>query len=174
MASVIANGGLVKKVWFPREVLVVSHGHRCAVSLPIETRPARRASCSSPATWCCPGRCRSSSFWPAGDLHRLALSLALAALNVYFRDLTYSGASSASMVLLTPVVWTLDTVPTCWLDWPRGNPWERLSSPSVTCCTSFGARRPSLDAAEPLRPSSRSGSASWIFARLSPRFAEEL
>ena len=53
-ASLLANANLVKKVWFPRELLVAATVGSFGVSFLIELGVLVGRCCSSPATWCCP------------------------------------------------------------------------------------------------------------------------
>ncbi len=105
----------------------------------------------------------------------VGIGLALAALNVYYRDIAYLWTIVVqAWFYLTPVVWTLDTVPTwlarlaSWqpmgafviairdvlyeLRWPAALRWTQLIIYAVVAL----------------------GLGQLIFARMSPRFAEEL
>ena len=174
MASVIANGGLVKKVWFPREVLVHSTVIAAGVSLLIEL-----------GLLCVILLFAGNMVLPwipvllvlvvLLALFTIGLSLVLAACNVYFRDLTYLwGIVSQLWFFATPIIYPASLLPAS-LQWlPRINPMYAFVSafrdvlydlrfPTMLTWVKMG-----LTVVVAL------AFGSWVFSRLSPRFAEEL
>ena len=55
MVALLGNAGLIKKVYFPRQILVLPPILALDWSFVIEIGAARACSCWSSATWCCPG-----------------------------------------------------------------------------------------------------------------------
>jgi ABC-type polysaccharide/polyol phosphate export permease len=174
MAAVVANGPLVKKVWFQREVLVVSAVLAQAVSFLIEL-----------GLLCVVLLIAGNMVLPwipvmlvlvvLLTLMTVGVALFLASCNVYFRDLTYLwGVIGQLWFFATPIIYSVALMPERlhWL--PRINPmyafvtgfrdvmydlrfptaltWLKMGL-SVAIALAFG---------------------SWVFSKLSPRFAEEL
>ena len=174
MGSVIASAGLVKKVWFPREVLVVSSTASLLVSLAIEMgllSVVLLIAGNVVIPWLVP----LTLLLLLLAVFSVGVGLTLAALNVYYRDIAYLWTIVVqAWFYLTPVVWTLDTVPT-WL--ARLASWQPMGSFVIAVRdVLYDLRWPS--AARWLQLTLYAVAAlvlgQLIFARMSPRFAEEL
>jgi ABC-type polysaccharide/polyol phosphate export permease len=174
MGGLAANAGLVKKVWFPREVLVVSTTLSLVVSLGIELGVLSVAliiAGNMVIPWLVP----LTAVVALLVVFTVGMALIFSALNVFYRDVGYLWTILAqAWFYLTPIVYPIEIVPD-WLRqivsaqpmggfvvafhnllydlrWPSAGRWLHL----VLCATvalAFGQ---------------------WVFARMSPRFAEEL
>ena len=178
MSSLLANGGLVKKVWFPREVLVFATSGSFLFGFAIE------------ASLLCVALIIAGNMvlpWlPVVLLLMILLAtfatgiaLVLAALNVYFRDLGYLWSIFAQLWFFgTPIVYpssyVAQKVSPRVLRLYEANPmavfvrsfrdvlyelrWPTLTQFAYLIALAAGSMTVGL----------------WAFARLSPRFAEEL
>ncbi len=90
--SIVGNGGLIKKVYLPREIFPLSALGSAlfnfVIQLVILIARDRRRAASSPTGARLAATCRSSLRGPAGRVG-LALALLLSAVNVYLRDVQY-------------------------------------------------------------------------------------
>jgi ABC-type polysaccharide/polyol phosphate export permease len=174
MAAVVANGGLVKKVWFPREVLVHSTVLAATVSLLIELGLLSVILVAF-GNMVVPWIPVLLVLVALLALFTIGLALALAACNVYFRDLTYLwGIVSQLWFFATPIIYPATLLPAS-LQWlPRINPMYAFVSAFRDVL--YDLRFPTaLTWAKILLTVAVSlGIGSWVFGRLSPRFAEEL
>jgi len=111
MTSVVGNAALVKKVWFPREVLVFSVIASWLISFCIEMSVATGlliAGGSEPYVYL-PG---VLVVMLLQTVFITGLSLGLAAVNVYFRDVSHlMGLFLQLWFYLTPIVYSLEQVP---------------------------------------------------------------
>jgi ABC-type polysaccharide/polyol phosphate export permease len=174
MGTLLGNAGLVKKVWFPREILVVSSTTSLLVSLGIELGVLSIALMIA-------GNFVIPWFVPLVLLMLLLASfsvgvgLVFAALNVYYRDINYLwGIISQAWFYLTPVVWTLNAVP-IWL--VRLSSWQPMGSFIIAARDLlYDLRSPTPARWLQLTVISVVSLAfgELVFSRLSPRFAEEL
>jgi ABC-type polysaccharide/polyol phosphate export permease len=174
MGTIIGSAGLVKKVWFPREILVVSSTISLLVSLAIELGVLSIALLIA-GNFVIPWLVPLAVLMLLLTVFSIGMGLIFSALNVYYRDINYLwGIVSQAWFYLTPVVWTLNGVPmwlarlASWqpmgsfviaardliydLRWPSAARWLHLTLISIVTLA-FGE---------------------WVFSRLSPRFAEEL
>ena len=174
MANVVANGALVKKVWFPREVLVVSSVLAGAVSFLIELAllgVILMIFGNMVLPWI-PIVLVLVLFL---TLVTIGFSLALSACNVYFRDLTYLwGIIGQLWFFITPIIYAASILPARvqWL--PRINPMYAFVSAFRN--SFYDLRFPTLLTWGKLGLTVVVTLAfgSWVFSKLSPRFAEEL
>lgn len=178
MSALLANAGLVKKVWFPREILVLSNVGSLLVSFAIEMGLLCVALLVA-GNMVLPWLPVAIALMVLLTVFATGLGLVLAALNVYFRDLSYLwGILVQLWFFATPIVyppelvqkrlhgWVLDVYeanPTAVfadafrrtlyeLRWPSAPQWAYLT---VVAAASLALGL-------------------WVFARLSVRFAEEL
>ena len=145
MVALLGNAGLIKKVYFPRQILVFA-----TVSPSTGASSSRWAcwscSCWSSATWCCP--------WLPGVVVAMVLltvfatgiGLILSVLNVYFRDLQYLvGIGLQLWFYATPIIYPITLVhglvaprlaADALLAQPDGRLRRRSSGPCSTTCSS--------------------------------------
>ena len=181
MGSLVANGGLVKKVWFPREVLVFATSASMLFSFLIEAGlliVALLAFGTMALPWI--PVVLVLTLLLAGFATGLALMLA--AGNVYFRDLSYLWSIFVQLwFFATPIVYPITLVAKRltgrwhWLlSAYRANPMAVFVEAYRRCL--YESRWPSgLQMGSLLLMSAVSLAAGlWVFARLSPRFAEEI
>jgi ABC-type polysaccharide/polyol phosphate export permease len=174
MGSLLAASGLIRKVWFPREVIVFAATASLAVSMAIEMGLV------------------VVGLLVAGNvvfawipvvlvvlvllgLFATGLGLALSAANVYFRDLSYLWSILAQVwFYATPIVYSLDQIPERMRAWVQLNPMT-LYVESIRSCLYDLAWPAWYQWLGMLGLSSASLALGLVvFARLSPRFAEEL
>lgn len=174
MSELIGNGSLIRKVWFPREILVASSVIAQVISFLIEL--ALLAVILAIVG-------NIVIVWVPVVLvlvvllgiFTLGVSLFLASLNVYFRDLSYLWGVLGQMIFYgTPIIYTVDILPANlhWL--PRVNP--IYSYISAFRSVMYDLQFPTAITWAKMGVSSAVALAiGWVvFARLSPRFAEEL
>jgi len=114
--SLVLNEALLRKVYFPREILPLAAVSAALVDLlpAVATLLIAAAAYGLQPTWT----------WLALPLPLLlvavaaaAFSLALSAINVYYRDVRYALPFLLQLALFaTPVVYSLDSVPGRWRD----------------------------------------------------------
>ena len=178
MGSLLANAGLVKKVWFPRETLVISAAASLFVSFLIEMGLLAVALLIA-GNMVLPWIPVALVLMLLVAVAAVGIGLVLAAVNVYFRDLSYLWSIFVQLwFFATPIVYPAELVskrihgtllklynanPVAvyarafraalyQLKWPRGIDVVQMAVFSLLCLA-LGL---------------------WTFARLSPRFAEEL
>jgi ABC-2 type transport system permease protein len=178
MGALVANAGLVKKVWFPREVLVFATSASWLVSMAIEVGVFSVALLIV-GNMVLPWLPIVIVLMVLLTLFATGLALVLSAVNVYFRDLGHLwGILSQIWFFGTPIVYPANLVegrisgvllriyeanPMAVfarafraalydLRWPTATQFGYLTVVAVVSMV-FGL---------------------WVFARLSPRFAEEL
>ena len=176
MATLLGNGSLIKKVYFPREALVLGVTVSGLVTFGIELALLmRRADVLR--------QLRRSRGCPCSLLlvallavFTTGVALVMSSLNVFFRDLSHLWALIAqAWFFLTPIVYPLDIVPAGSAAVHRGQPDDGLRR-----AVPRRALQPALPGVGPVRRCSRSSrsprspSAGGCSPRLSPRFAEEL
>ena len=113
LGALVGNGNLIKKVYFPRELLVVSTVTSVAVTLLIELGvlerdPAPLRQLRDPLD---PGHPRFS--WLLHVVFVLGIALVLSVVNVYFRDTAASCSRSSCKCSSTwpPIVYPIRYVP---------------------------------------------------------------
>ena len=110
MGSLVANGGLVKKVWFPREVLVFATSASMLFSFMIEASLLIVALLAF-GTMALPWLPIVLVLTLLLACFATGLALVLAAANVYFRDLSYLwGIFVQLWFFATPIVYTVSLV----------------------------------------------------------------
>lgn len=175
MSGLIGNGSLIRKVWFPREILVTATVISQTVSFLIELAllSVILAFVGNIAFLWTPV---ILALVVLLGIFTLGVSLFLASLNVYFRDLSYLwGVLGQLLFYGTPIIY-----PVVFLQ-ERGLEWITRINPIYPYISAFRSVMYDLQfptAMTWLRMSVISGVAlavGWaVFARLSPRFAEEL
>jgi ABC-2 type transport system permease protein len=183
MGSLIINGNLIKKVYFPREVLVAANVASWVVSLLIEL-----------AVLCVALLIAGNMVLPwlpalvllVGllALFTLGMSLLLSVLNVYFRDVQHLMAIVLQLwFYATPIVYPLSVVPPHrrWLGHEIPIRFLYRLNPMVRFVEAFrnllyDLRLPSLSDVAFLLVATAAALALGlaVFARLEPRLAEEL
>lgn len=180
MGALLANANLVKKVWFPRQLLVASTVGSFGVSFLIELgvlTVALLIAGNMVVPWLIP----VFGVVLIQVAFVLGLALALAVWNVYFRDLEYLvGIGLQFWFYATPIVYPVRVVEKALEDQPglltlyRLNPMTRFSE--VYRDLYYSLRGPTLaDIAFLLACAAASLVIGWIaFNRLEGRLAEEL
>ena len=183
MSSLIVNGNLIKKVYFPREVLVAANVASWVVSLLIELAVlcvALLLAGNMVLPWLPP----LILLVALQALFTLGMALLLSVLNVYFRDVQHLMAIVLQLwFYATPIVYPLTVVPESkrWLGHEIPvrflyglNPMVRFVE--VYRNLLYDLRLPSLGNVAFLVVASAAALAVGlaVFARLEPRLAEEL
>jgi lipopolysaccharide transport system permease protein len=181
MGSMVANGGLVKKVWFPREVLVFATAASLLFSFLIEAALLVVALLAF-GTMALPWVPVALGLTVLLACFATGLGLMLAAGNVYFRDLGYLWSIFTQLwFFATPIVYPITLVAKeltgswAWvLSVYRANPMALFVEAYRRCL--YEARWPTVGQVGGLLVISLVTLALglWVFARLSPRFAEEI
>jgi ABC-2 type transport system permease protein len=183
MSSLIINGNLIKKVYFPREVLVAANVASWVVSLLIELAVLCVALLIA-GNMVLPWLPALVLLVALQALFTLGMALLLSVLNVYFRDVQHLMAIVLQLwFYATPIVYPLSVVPPNrrWLGHEipirflyRLNPMVRFVE--VYRNLLYDLRLPSLaDVAFLLAASAAALAVGLaVFARLEPRLAEEL
>jgi ABC-type polysaccharide/polyol phosphate export permease len=174
MGSLAANSGLVKKVWFPREVLVVSTTFSLVVSLAIELGVlcvALLIAGNMVVPWLVPLAILVALL----TTFTIGLALIFSALNVFYRDVGYLWTILAqAWFYLTPIVYPIELAP----DWLRSIVSAQPMGGFVVAFHNllYDLRWPSAARWAHLVVCAAGALAlgQWVFARMSPRFAEEL
>jgi ABC-2 type transport system permease protein len=180
MGSLIANANLIKKVWFPRQVLVGATVASFGVSFAIEMGVLAVAfliAGNMVLPWLLPviGVAAIQAVFVLG------LALALAVWNVYFRDLEYLvGIALQFWFYSTPIVYPVSVVEDALVDRPalldvyRLNPMARFAEAYRDLL--YDLRGPTLSTIAYLAVCSLvSFAIGWTaFRRLQGRLAEEL
>ncbi len=180
MRSVTSNAQLIKKVYFPRELLPVSAVLASFVNFVLAFGVFWVIGLAFGV-----GSSRAMLFVPVIMLLQLALvlgiGLILAALNVFFRDTEHLvEVGLLAWFFLTPVFYAMSVVPNhtfLGLDVHR---WVFTLNPMATLVTDY--RYASMWGFLPIRHTLVTvviaavavGAGWWMFRRLAPRFAEEL
>jgi ABC-2 type transport system permease protein len=178
MGALVANAGLVKKVWFPREVLVFASTASWLVSLAIELGVFSIALLIV-GNMVLPWLPIVIVLMALLTLFATGLALALSAVNVYFRDLGHLwGILSQIWFFATPIVYPANLVET-----RLHGVLLRLYSANPMAVFARAFRAAMYDLRWPTAGQMGYLTAVavvsmvlglWVFARLSPRFAEEL
>ncbi len=177
MNVIIGNGNLVKKVRFPHEVLVISNAASSLVSLGIELT-LLAVGLTVVGNW-------RLIFWlpvllivvSLLAIFSIGVGLALSALNVFFRDIGYLWSIVAqAWFYLTPIAYTaalLDGHPTLKA-FSRFNPMAVFIT--AIRAVLYDLRSPTIGqfVYMVVVAGITLTAGLTIFARLSPRFAEEL
>ena len=178
MSTLLANAGLVKKVWFPREVLVLSNTGSLVVSFGIEMGLLCVALLVG-GNLVVPWLPVIVVLMVLLAVFATGIGLALASLNVYFRDLSYLwGIFIQLWFFATPIVYPPELVQKrvsgVWLRLYDANPTAVFSKAFRTVM--YELRWPSALDLLYLSVVSFAALAAglWVFNRLSVRFAEEL
>jgi ABC-2 type transport system permease protein len=178
MGTLIGNAGLVKKVWFPREVLVFATSASWLVSLGIEIGVFSVALLIA-GNMVLPWLPIVIVLMALLTLFSTGIALILAAVNVYFRDTGHLwGILSQIWFFATPIVYPADLV-----EARVSAPVARLfeANPMAVFARAFRAALYDLrwPTATQFGYLTAVGVLSmvfglWVFGRLAPRFAEEL
>lgn len=178
MGSLVANAGLVRKVWFPRETLVLSAAGSTFVSFLIEMGLVCVALVIV-GNMVLPWLPVVLVLMVLIAAFAVGLGLVLAAVNVYFRDLSYLwGIFTQLWFFATPIVYPAELVSTRIHGWVL-----RLydANPMAVYARTFRRAMYQLkwpgasDMAQLVAWSAVVLAVGlWTFAKLSPRFAEEL
>jgi ABC-2 type transport system permease protein len=183
MGSLIINGNLIKKVYFPREVLVAANVASWVVALLIELAVLCVALLVA-GNMVLPWLPALVLLIALQALFTLGMALLLSVLNVYFRDVQHLMAIVLQLwFYATPIVYPLSVVPAHrrWLGHEipirflyRLNPMVRFVE--VYRNLLYDLRLPSLANVAFLVAASAAvlGIGLAVFARLEPRLAEEL
>jgi ABC-2 type transport system permease protein len=178
MGALVGNAGLVKKVWFPREVLIFASATSWLVSLGIELGVFAVALLIV-GNMVLPWLPIVIVLMVLLALFATGLALILSAVNVYFRDTGHLwGILSQIWFFATPIVYPANLV-----EARVSGPVLRLyeANPMAVFARAFRAalydlRWPTASQFGYLTGVAVASMAFglWVFARLSPRFAEEL
>lgn len=137
--SIVSNGPLVQKVWFPREILPLAPIGAALVNFVFQLvvlAGALLAFSWSPAwelLWMLPLAVLVAAIWATG------LGLMLSAFNVYFRDVQhFLELGLLAWFWLTPIVYQYDLVATMVRDrWGAGAERLTLLNPMIPVVTSL-------------------------------------
>ncbi|MDY7105247.1 MAG: ABC transporter permease [Actinomycetota bacterium] len=174
MSELIGNGSLIRKVWFPREILVASSVIAQTIAFLIELALLGfiLALVGNIVVLWIPVILVLVVLL---GIFTLGVSMFLASLNVYFRDLSYLWGVLGQMIFYgTPIIYTVEILPSN-LQWmPRVNP--IYSYISAFRSVMYDLQFPTAMTWLKMTTTSAIALAiGWaVFARLSPRFAEEL
>lgn len=178
MGSLIAGANLVKKVYFPRELLVYATTGSLLITHLLELALLAVALLAF-GNMVLPWLPVMLFIVALLTVFSTGIGLILGALNVYFRDLTYLWAIAAqAWFYATPVVYPISLIHdrgSSTLDFIYGlNPMVRFVE--AMRAVLYDLRMPSLATFGYLTVWSAVsfGVGSWVFAKLSNRFAEEL
>lgn len=175
IGSISANGGLISKVAFPHEHLPLSVLAAQLATFLIELGVLAIAlliAGQMVLPWLVPyvALVALLTVFTAG------VSLALSAANVFFRDVTHLWSIAAQLLFYaTPIIWVPEVIDNDTLDtfsnWHPTGSFIRASQQLL-----YGGHMPSLARWAHLTVVALVSLAvgSWIFNRLSPRFAEEV
>ena len=175
IGSVSGNGGLISKVAFPHEHLPLSVLIAQLVTFLIELGVLSIAlliAGQMVLPWLFPmmGLVALLALFSAG------VALALSAANVFFRDVSYLWSIAAQILFYaTPIIWVPETIGNDFLDtfsnWHPTGSFIRASQQLL-----YGGHMPSIYRWMHLTGIAVATLAvgSWLFSRLSPRFAEEV
>ena len=183
MGSLIINGNLIKKVYFPREVLVAANVASWVVSLLVELGVLCVALLVA-GNMVLPWLPALVLLVALLAVFTLGMALLLSVLNVYFRDVQHLMAIVLQLwFYATPIVYRLNVVPKTkhWLGYSIPVKFLYRLNPMVRFVEAFrnvlyDLRLPSLSNVAFLVVASAAALALGlvVFARLEPRLAEEL
>ena len=183
MGSLLANSNLVKKVYFPREVLVASTVFALNVTFAVELLVLLAAVMVLGGIGVLPYLVVVPYLIAALTVFGLGIGLALSVANVYFRDTAqFVGIGLQVWFYLTPVIYTLDYVAQAKIV-VLGQPVERLLSFNpmsrfVECFRNvfYDFRFPTWTdlLAITLAAAVSIVAGYWVFRRFEGRLAEEL
>jgi lipopolysaccharide transport system permease protein len=179
MGALVGNAGLVKKVWFPREVLIFANAASWLVSLAIELAVFSVALLIV-GNMVLPWLPIVVVLMLLLTLFSTGLALVLSAVNVYFRDLGHLwGILSQIWFFATPIVYPANLVEDRHIGFILLHVYE--ANPMAVFARAFRAALYDLRWPTITQFGYLTGVAVvsmlfglWVFARLSPRFAEEL
>jgi ABC-type polysaccharide/polyol phosphate export permease len=174
MAAILGNSSLIKKVWFPREALVISVTVAGLVTFGIELALLSVVLMLF-GNFVLPWIPIVLVLMFLLALFSTGLALVLSSLNVFFRDLGHLWALIAqAWFFLTPIVYPLDIVPANFM-------WLIKLNPMTVFVIQFrdvlyDLRFPAWDQFALLALVSvvMFAFGMWVFGKMSPRFAEEL
>ena len=181
MGAVVANGGLVKKVWFPRETLVFATAASMLFSFLIEAALLLVALAAF-GTMALPWVPVALVLTVLLAAFATGLGLMLAAGNVYFRDLAYLWSIFTQLwFFATPIVYPVSLVVKKLQGRWDGALWLYRANPMAMFVDSYRralylARWPTIGQFVALVVVSFGVLAAGllVFSRLAPRFAEEI
>jgi ABC-2 type transport system permease protein len=179
MGALVSNAGLVKKVWFPREVLIFASAASWLVSLGIELSVFSVALLIV-GNMVLPWLPIVIVLMALLALFSTGLALVLSAINVYFRDTGHLwGILAQIWFFATPIVYPANLVEDRHLPSVVKHLYE--ANPMAVFARAFRAamydlRWPTVTQFGYLAAVAVVSMVFglWVFARLSPRFAEEL
>jgi ABC-type polysaccharide/polyol phosphate export permease len=174
IGALVANGNLIKKVWFPREILIAASVVSWNVSFLIELGVLAAALLLF-GNMVLPWIPVVLVLLVIQTVFVLGLSLMLSVLNVYFRDVQhFVGIFLQVWFYATPVIYPIDQVPAAALPFYELNPMVHFVEAYRDCW--YHLRFPGL--------ASLAYMTAWavaalvvgltVFTRLEPRLAEEL
>lgn len=174
MYSVLGNASLIKKVYFPRETLVLSVTIAGLVTFAIEMAVLSVALMLF-GNFVLPWLPLAVVLMALLAVFTTGIALVLSSLNVFFRDLGHLwGILTQAWFFLTPIVYPLDIV-------PSNLRWLIELNPMTVFVVQFrdvmyNLRFPAWDQFAVLTLVSFGVFAfgMWVFGRMSPRFAEEV
>ena len=179
MSALIGNANLIKKVYFPREILVAASVASFDVSFLIELG-VLAVALRVFGNFVLPWLLMALLIVAIMTLFVLGVSLALSVLNVYFRDVQhFVGILLMLWFYASPIVYPITYVPKEWQGLPLRhiytfNPMVRFAETMRDVL--YDLRFPGLTDMVFLVVVSAATLAvgMWIFSRLEPRLAEEL
>ncbi len=174
MGVLVGNAGLIKKVWFPREILIGANVAALAFTFAIELGLLLVALVVA-GNMVLPWIPVLVALTVLLALFSTGLGLAFAAVNVYFRDLSHLWGIAAQLwFYATPVIYPITLVPERWRWVYRLNPMAEFAVAYRSVL--YDLRFPPLTTVLTLVGVSVAALlfGAFVFDRLSPRFAEEL
>jgi ABC-type polysaccharide/polyol phosphate export permease len=174
IATLVSNGALIKKVYFPRETIVLGTILAGLVSLGIELGLLSVVLMLF-GNLVIPWLPVLLLLVALLAVFATGVSLLLSSLNVLFRDVSHLWAIFAqAWFFVTPIVYPLDSVPSDLRPWIEANPMTVFVVQFRDVL--YNLRFPAWDQTAFLAIVSIATLAFgwWVFRRLTPRFAEEL
>jgi ABC-2 type transport system permease protein len=174
MAGLVGNGALLKKVYFPREAIVLGVTVSGLITFGIELGLLSIVLLFF-GNVVVPWLPVLLLLVALLAVFTTGIAMALSSANVFFRDLSHLWALVAqAWFFLTPIVYPLDIVPESLLPFIEANPMTVFVVQFRDVL--YNLRFPAWDQVALLTIGSCATLALgwWVFSRLSPRFAEEL
>lgn len=136
--SIISQKDLVKKIYFPREVIPISYVTSCFVNMLLSFIVVFAVSLISGVRFTVLGLLSLPVIMLVEYILGLGMAFITSAVTVYFRDLEHIlGIVSMAWMYMTPIVYSLEMIPESYSKIPGLNP-RRLAqlnpmTPIVTC-----------------------------------------